>query len=477
MLPNKINIEMNRIIFFFFFSSLLFLASCGNKIDSGKNAKSKLIEFISANKKVAAFGKFDLKGIADKSELEKLPKVGVLLNTFKEIYRYTKIEDSVYFANEIVDSRSVNTYLLIDIANKDSLVEFFKGMGLSFEEKEELSVYSSSQFTMAINEEICVFGTNNLGKNPILETIDVLKEKEVANDNSTISRNILNSNADIVLGVRLASALDGLNDSTYTGIKSKKIFENSFVQSHLYFNEGNVQLKTQNFFSEELIAQSFLKSSDGLWAQQLLKTNTNIAYALNLDFVKLMNFVMKINPSMNEQLSYLQLFNNTSDLQDVFDGRMSYMLSEFPNSENEFGDISIYVGLGKQGQDLIDLYRLFIEENDFKINQLDNGILITSKDHEIESQTSNDKRFKDFGKKGFSFFIDFTKFDKNNLPDDLMRDYLADLNYATFEMDLQGSNLSIYLKESKRNVLSVLSQSFIESFFQNDAPSKYPDMI
>jgi hypothetical protein len=465
-------------LIFFHLMPVLFLASCGKEVNIENNAKTKLLELIATNKKVVSFGKIDLKGLIDKSEVEKLPKVGVLVNTFKEIYRYVNLEDSLYFANEIVDEMSINSYFFVDISNKDSLVDFFKGMGLNLEEKGNLYVYSSSQFSLAINDQTCVLGTNNTGKVSKLKTFEILNEKNLTGDTSVIPKNILNGNSDIVVGISLASTFNELND-TLTNKNANKLFDNNFIQSQIQFNKGNIHVQTNNFFSKDLMSKTFFNSSDGSWAQKFIEPNTHIAYALNIDVVRFLNFIGIINPSLNEQFSFLQLFENiplknTNDFQEIFDGRMAYILNEFPNLENEYGDMSLFVGLGKEGQQLINLYRLMVEENDFVVNAANNGVLISSREKSVETQKLYDSRFLDFGKKGVSFFIDFTKFQGNNLPEDFNLDYITDLNYATFEMDFQGSELILFTKESNKNVLSVLTQSIFKSFFQNEKlPENY----
>jgi hypothetical protein len=455
-----------------FFLPTLLLISCGNDQNIEKNAKTKLLELISTNKKVVSFGKIDLKGLIDKSEVDDLPKVGVLVNTFKEIYRYVNLEDSLYFANEIVDDKSINSYFFVDVSNKDSLVDFFKGMGLNFEEKENLYVYSSSQFSLAINDQTCVLGTNNIGEVSKLKTFEILNEKNISGDTSTIPQNILNSNSDIVVGISLASTLNELNDPL-TNKNTNKLFDNNFIQSQIQFNKGNIHVKTNNIFSKDLLSKAFFNKSDGSWAQKLIEPNTNVAYALNIDVVRFLNFMGTINPSFNEQFSFLQLFENiplknNNDFQEIFDGRMAYILNEYPNLENEFGDMSLFLGLGKEGQQLINLYRLMVEENDFVVNEVNNGVLLSTMKKTVETKNIYDSRFLDFGKKGISFFIDFKKLRVNNLPEDINLDYITDLNYATFEMDFQGSNLILFTKESNKNVLSVLTQSIVKSLFQNE---------
>ncbi len=469
-----------RLIFVNLLTLLLF-ASCGNDPNIENNAKNKLLELIATNKKVVSFGKIDLKGLIDKSEVDKLQKVGVFVNTFKEIHRYINLEDSLYFANEIVDEKSINSYFFVEVSNKDSLVDFFKGMGLNFEEKGNLYVYSSTQFSVAINDLTCVLGTNNTGKVSELKTFEILNEKNITVDSTSIPKNILNSNSDIVVGISLASTMNELNDPI-TNKNSYKFFDNNFIQSKIQFNRGNIHIQTNNFFSQDLLSKAFFNSSDGSWAQKLIEPNTNVAYALNIDVVKFFNFIGTINPSFYEQFSILQLFENiplknTNDFQEIFDGRMAYILNEFPNLENEYGDMILFLGLGKEGQQLINLYRLMVEENDFVVNYVNNGVWISQREKNVETKKINDSRFLDFGKKGVSFFIDFTKFRGNNLPADVNLEYITDLNYATFEMDFQGSELILFTKETNKNVLSALIHSIVKGFYQNEKPSENYDAV
>ena len=53
-----------------FFLPTLLLISCGNDQNIEKNAKTKLLELISTNKKVVSFGKIDLKGVYTFFEVE-----------------------------------------------------------------------------------------------------------------------------------------------------------------------------------------------------------------------------------------------------------------------------------------------------------------------------------------------------------------------------------------------------------------------
>jgi hypothetical protein len=326
-------------------------------------------------------------------------------------------------------------------------------------------------------------GTSNMGNDEItkFKTLEILGEKKISVDTSIIPKNILNTNSDIVFGISLASPLHVLND-TLSMQNAFKLLNNSFIQSHIQFNKGNIQLITKNIFSSDLLENSFFKASNGLWTQELIKGNTSVAYALNIDIVKCLKFIATINPTLNEQFSYLQFLKNLpiqnmTDFQKIFDGRMAFMVNEYPNAQNEFGDMRLFLGLGEEGQTLINLYRLFVEENDFIFSEVADGVLVSTSQNKDTTKQIIDNRFKEFGKKGFSFFIDFTQFNSKNIPEGINFENISDLKCATFDMDFQGSKLLVSLKDSSKNVLSILSQSIIKSFFQNENNTEDAEVI
>jgi hypothetical protein len=454
---------------------LFLLFACGEDKREANNAKHKLLGFLSVNKNIASFGKLDVKGVLEKSKLDKLPKVGVFMNAFKEIYKYTKIEDSIFFASESFEGKGMNFYYLVDISNRDSLVEFFRGMGLTFEEKEALMVYESSQFSIAIDENVCAIGQSDLGVNIGAKTRQLLMANNEKTTDYAILNKILSANADMVIGVDLKASFIAMYGSISSTSEVSNLLDNSFIQTTVNFNNGEIKLKTENYFSNNLNALSFLKSSDGVWAQEIVKSSAGLGYALNLDVGELINFAQKLDPTINEKLSFLQILGNNS-LQDInefskiWDGRLAYLVNELPDSQNEMGDFKLFVGLGEGGQQLLEWFNLLYKEEEFKIKQVKNGVLVTSKlqDDVVDLNSAGDPRFQSFGKKGLTFFMDFTKLKTLEITEGVNLKNSDELDYAALEMDAQGANLSVFFKDKKRNVLELLGETAIESLYAND---------
>lgn len=465
---------MRRFILIYFLP-LLFLFACGQDKNEDNDAKHKLLGFLSVNKNIASFGKLDVKGVLEKSKLDKLPRVGVFMNAFKEIYKYTKMEDSIFFASEAFEGKGVNFYYLVDITNRDSLVEFCRGMGLTFEEKEALMVYESSQFSIAIDQNVCAIGQNDLGVNIGVKTRQLLSENNEKPADNAILNKILSANADMVVGVDLKALFIAMNGALSSTSEVSNFLDNSFIQTTVNFKNGEIKLKTENYFSNNLNELSFLKSSDGLWAQEIMRSGVGLGYALNLDVGELINFAQKLDPTINEKLSFLQILGNNS-LQDInefskiWDGRLAYLVNELPDSQNEMGDFKLFVGLGESGQQLMEWLNLLYKEEDLKMNQVKNGVLVSSKleDDVVALNSGGDPRFRSFGKKGFTFFMDFTKLKTLEITEGINLKYSDDLDYAAFEMDAQGANLSVFFKDKKRNVLELLGATTVESLYAND---------
>ena len=68
--------------------------------------------------------------------------------------------------------------------------------------------------------------------------------------------------------------------------------------------------------------------------------------------------------------------------------------------------------------------------------------------------------------------MDFTKLKDVDIAEAFTSKNIEELDYATFEMDGQGANLSIFFKDKKSNALSILSKSVAERLYFNDDLSK-----
>jgi hypothetical protein len=462
---------MRRITLLYFLPFFLLFA-CGEDNSETNSAKQNLLNFLSVNKNIALFGKFDIKGVLNKSKCDELPKVGVFMDAFKEVYRYTKMDDSLFFASEVLESGQMNFYYLVNITNRDSLVEFFRGMGLSFEDKEALMVYESSPFSIAINQDVCAIGMNDLGLNIAERTRQLLKEKVGTKTNATVLNKILSANGDLVVGFELRSLFLASYGSVFGHLKEDDFLENNFIQTSVNFNNGEINLKTQNFFANNLKTLSLFKSSDGEWAHEIVRSNKGFGIALNLNVGELIHLAQSADSSTKEKISILQLFGNNweqiiNEFSKIWDGTLTYSIRDLPNTQKVKQDFELFVGLGDGGQQLLEWFKLMYNEEDFDINKVRNGIVLSSKSKDpiMDLEPGLDSRFKFFGKKGVTGFVDFSKWKEVELTNGIKMEKMNELDYASFEMDDHGSNLSVFIKDKSRNVLEIIGEIICENLF------------
>ena len=473
--------------FLVFIPLVLFMFyGCGSATKMSGNAKYKLKQVISVNDNILSFGKADIKGIIEKSTLSDLPKIGVFNNLIEECYRYLNVEDSLYFASELLASNSINTYFILNVKNQDELVEFLKGVGFSFEEKADVLISSSKSLSIAISDNLCILANNNLGLNTRTKTIDFIETSSFTFDKSNIINEILDDNADIVTGLNLKSTIVGLNGLTESTNEIDRLFENSFIKSKVELNKGQIKVSTVHYLSNEIQKYLFLKESNGEWIRKIANKDFAAALSLNIDMGKLSMFVKNINPIIYEQLYNLSLFDlatlkNSNEIQNIFDGRLGCFLHSMPSKDHKYGVFSVFVGLGEKGAELIELIKLIANKEGIIVSQMDKGVMLTlgnTSTQQPQEKNIELNRIDFLGRKGISMFINFGKLKYNFIATSTVEKALINaLESVKFELSSNGSMLEINFKDKEKYALSTVLNSILESYNFREVNTDSGDLI
>ena len=145
-----------KFIFKIFLLSFLFF-SCAKKNEKPLINK-RVSAFLNNNKNVVLFGKVELNSLLNKSDLKKVPKIGLVLNSVLDEFKSTIIlENPIYYASEgPFDTKGIPSsfYTFISIKNSDSLVLTKKGY--DFNEYEGFKYAEFGKFSLGVENDLAI---------------------------------------------------------------------------------------------------------------------------------------------------------------------------------------------------------------------------------------------------------------------------------------------------------------------------------
>jgi hypothetical protein len=457
---------MKKLIYFL--SIFLLLVGCGGS--KNKTVEESFTSFVQSNSKVVGFGSVKVKEILTKADYTKIPKFGALIaNQLTAFSGSINIDKPLYFAAEgpfDKDGIPATLYVFAESKNQDSVSKKMKSLGYEMiaDEENKFSYYQDKEMSISVKESLIigVFKPATKDFKSILATSYKLAENEVKEDKV---KEMIQSKEDIVAGINLESLYATSNTDLEKLPKEKKdllkgMMKSSYILNTVNFNPGEMVIKTQNYFSEELKKRIPLKQEIATNAIQNLGTGEpRLGLLFNLDFVKLNSLLKELmleeevkgmtREFSNEELSFGELFG------DILNGQLGAVVYEESMAEGGLTpQTNVFVGLGKQGKDGFDKLQIpgldLIQRDIFDSH----AIFYTS-----EAFKPTDEPIKvaqgceNFGTKPISGFIHLNGIPVEDFDAEGAYKFIEKIDYVYFEYGVDGGVLKLQAIDQKTNIL------------------------
>jgi hypothetical protein len=457
---------MKKLIYFL--SIFLLLVGCGGS--KNKTVEESFTSFVQSNSKVVGFGSVKVKEILTKADYTKIPKFGTLIaNQLTAFSGSINIDKPLYFAAEgpfDKDGIPATLYVFAESKNQDSVSKKMKSLGYEMiaDEENKFSYYQDKEMSISVKESLIigVFKPATKDFKSILATSYKLAENEVKEDKV---KEMIQSKEDIVAGINLESLYATSNTDLEKLPKEKKdllkgMMKSSYILNTVNFNPGEMVIKTQNYFSEELKKRIPLKQEIATNAIQNLGTGEpRLGLLFNLDFVKLNSLLKELmleeevkgmtREFSDEELSFGELFG------DILNGQLGAVVYEESMAEGGLTpQTNVFVGLGKQGKDGFDKLQIpgldLIQRDIFDSH----AIFYTS-----EAFKPTDEPIKvaqgceNFGTKPISGFIHLNGIPVEDFDAEGAYKFIEKIDYVYFEYGVDGGVLKLQAIDQKTNIL------------------------
>jgi hypothetical protein len=338
------------------------------------------------------------------------------------------------------------------------------GYEMIADEENKFSYYQDKEMSISVKESLIigVFKPATKDFKSILATSYKLAENEVKEDKV---KEMIQSKEDIVAGINLESLYATSNTDLEKLPKEKKdllkgMMKSSYILNTVNFNPGEMVIKTQNYFSEELKKRIPLKQEIATNAIQNLGTGEpRLGLLFNLDFVKLNSLLKELmleeefkgmtREFSNQELSFRELFG------DILNGQLGAVVYEESMAEGGLTpQTNVFVGLGKQGKDGFDKLQIpgldLIQRDIFDSH----AIFYTS-----EAFKPTDEPIKvaqgceNFGTKPISGFIHLNGIPVEDFDAEGAYKFIEKIDYVYFEYGVDGGVLKLQAIDQKTNIL------------------------
>jgi len=492
---------MKNKIHFLLTGALMLALLIGCKAKSTSDLNADVATFVSNSNEVVGYGYIDFNAIMDKSELTQKPEIGSFINEqLSEIKSGLNLSDKIHYALEgPLDKNGTPkyTYVFMSIKDKDSLKNMFEEMGFFFEKENDLMVFYDMNMAIGFNDNTAVMIAGEFGDEATGLLANTFASFKLKEKDERVTE-VLAMKTDILI----ASNLENLYKTSNTSLQNlsqkqqeeiEEMVEDGHLVFSLDFNNGDLTAKLDiSKVNEELKEAYFFKSKG---ASEINKNigpgEPFIAMALSLDIDKLEELMSRFSPDSEKSLfrsfGLQGLMMDTAlgdDLSDIMNGNIGFMISDKLSDNDVMGmgsipGINVYLGLGKDNQNMLDLLETFSEEETiqdlgddyYRYEQSmmllkDNAVIIHSndslkQDFKVEPiQTAS--VMPDFGNKPLSLFIDLKKFADSELN---MTGGQYDMLFGLSDhLTITGDNnefvLKLVLKDKKENILKQLVDAF-----------------
>jgi hypothetical protein len=475
--------------------SLAFLFfSCSKSIEN-RSSKELLSAYLKDNSKYITFGSIDIKKILDKADYKSIPKVNVLLmEEMKQFEGALDLSEGISFVVE----GSINTELIngtvlaiAKVKNVDSLINKVSSLGYTLKDTKGIKFMQDKEVSIGVKQGIAIFMTKQ-GKYDGLKELETAFKKCEKEESTGKVADILKQNADILVGFSMENFYKNSTEMLTALSKEKQkellaMMNDSYVDAKLNFENGKAELISRNLFSDLFVKRLYLdEDNQASIVKKLGKGNARFGLSMNMNVGKIQSFMDDFVPDFKKQLAgadfQLQMAMSVlgnDPFAAIWNGKLGLVLVGDAISDGSFvPEFNFHFGLGKKGKEVNELLSAFTAgmsknaNGDYEME----GMSIKINDKEItgfsnkNASKSNSLKIpefaKDFGKKGFSGFMDFDGVDMKSLElgDELKGIYAIKSIY--FEGDNNGSKLIISAKKSNVNILKQIADVYLQDIKQ-----------
>jgi hypothetical protein len=459
----------------------IIFASCSS--NENRSITENVAAFVESNPNISNFGFVDVKAILEKSQYKSIDKFGSEI--YKEVTVMQKListDKPVYFAMEGATTLSgviPTIYAFAEVKNRDSLVANVQKRGFDMEKSKAYDYHESGDVAFAITDNTVVFVTRQgltEGKKIVESAIDGLKgdlPKNKVNE-------ILCSKGDIVIGMDIESSYISL-EKVLKMEESKKaelaaMAKDSYTKTAITFEVGAIKMKTENYFSEELKKYMAFGDNSMSIVSKLGSGQPQAAFVMNIDMKKVQSFLNKYAPNLLNQAAeqaggqaqFALAFLGKDGLAGLFSGKLGVALMGQPDATGGFKpDFNFFVGLGNSSLPLV---KGFVENGSgstmakLELKGTELTGITSSANLPGKGGLKLPTGCENFGKKPIGMFVNFNGLDLSNFDLEDADRYLKLCDYLIFEMDADGAEVHIGLKNKQKNVLKILVDEASQDF-------------
>lgn len=469
-----------RFGFAFLFGALL-LTGCSGADE--RDAKAAVSAMINENENIVAFGHVSVQQLLDKMDYKNLPKVNALLGG--ELPAWQKgidLSKPVFFAIEapFTEERGPNAaYILLDVRDKDSLMDKFSEMGYAMEKAGEIDCFRENDVAVGVRNELAIILIKG-GEFDHKALLEAAFDQTEGDESDGKTADILDTKGDMVGGWNIERLYTTSNTSLNKLSEAKKkeleeLVDDAFVKGSVTFGNGKVTMNYENLFSDKLKDRLFFKEdASASVVQKLGSGNAWMGVSGNIDIRKMEAFMndfapeatTKITSKLPGELSFATAMMGDNPLGKMFSGQFGMVMTGTPNSATGMvPEFNLFLGLGSQGDMINNFIREYATLSGFPKQgdaYVSEGTAIAPRKdglyiYKVQNGTGGSLKIpsfaKDFGKKTFTVFIDFGQIDVKSLELEGGATVveILDTFYAT--ADRNGAQVVITSKSQSSNIL------------------------
>lgn len=462
---------MKRITYSFFLilTMSLMIVSCGGKKE--RPLIESVSAFINGNDAIIAFGSARIGEVLNKTNYQQEPKIKALLNEpIGQLSTSINMDSPVFYAVEgpIVDGNPIATYIFAEIKDKTKLKENLEKNGFDIQNAKEFEFVQDGDMNLSFDDKLALIVVKNGVENP-KELLAELRSQTQGGLSTGVVANILNKKGDIVLG----SNLENLYATSNTDLEElsaekqkelKEMMKNSFVESEIRFENGEIVMETVNHFSAALKNKLFLRKENGAKViENLGNGSPRVGVAINVDTKKLNEFLSDYAP--NAMMDFSKEIGGTFamammmvnyDISKLIDGRAGALVvgDATQITEGMTPDFNFFVGLAGQGKTFGETLKSAIVDKFKVVNLTNEGISGFSSAEFAGKGIVLSEAAKGFGESSFDLFIDLDGLDMEEFQLDGGAKMVEVIKYIKMSADINGSKLIIKAKDGKENILN-----------------------
>ncbi len=462
----------------FTLSALFLLAACSSNENRAIN--EDVAAFVETNEKIALFGSINVKEILNKADYKNIDKAGELIDKeMKTIQAILNFDTPVYFAMEGTVDVSGNPgliYAFAEVKDKEKLTINLQQRGFSMDKGKEFNYHESGDVAFAVTDNRAIFVTKrNIsgGKKLIEQALKDLKEDAPENKVSEI----LSQKGDIIFGADLGASFIGsmsqLKMEKDKETELKEMLTDCYSQSIISFEKGKVEMKIENFLSDELKKWMFFGDNSSKILADLGSGKPRAGMIMDLNMKKVQEFINKFSPNALGELSKIGggqaqmalAFAGEEGLAGLWSGRMGVVVMGEVEEGGAFKpEFNFHVGLGKGALSFVKGLMTSMKGNMAKLDLKGTNLIgSTSALYARKGKLVLPKGCENFGKKPYSGFVNFNGLDMSGFDLEEGQAFAEMLDYAYFEMDMNGGSFILKSKNAQQNIL----KSMVDQVMKN----------